>query len=218
MKSRFLEQSEIKALRAAISDDAFLPLRLSLETGLRIGDVVGLKASAVKADGIHYTAQKTGKPGIATISADLRRRLCLAKRRKWLFPSPYKPDKHLTRQAVWARMKTAGKRAGIDLEGLSPHAMRKVCAVEIYRKHGFEAVMRALQHSAAATTEIYAFADWDTGAAAELPLRRRDLRLIVRMVLEALGEVKGASQGATDGIIDARPGDGGETPGVQKEQ
>ena len=188
MKSRYLEEGEIKALRSVLTDEAFLPLRLSLETGLRIGDVVGLKTAAVKADGIHYTAQKTGKPGVAIISADLRRRLCLKERRKWLFPSPYKPDKHLTRQAVWARMKAAGKRAGVDLEGLSPHAMRKVCAVEIYRQKGFDAVMRALQHTSSATTEIYAFADWDTGEAADLPLKRRDLKLIVRMVLEALGE------------------------------
>lgn len=188
MKSRFLDEGEIKALRSVITDEAFLPLRLSLETGLRIGDVVGLKTADVKADGIHYTAQKTGKAGVAVISSDLRRRLCLKHRREWLFPSPYRPGKHLTRQAVWARIKVAGKRAGVDLEGLSPHAMRKVCAVELYRKKGFNAVKEALQHSSTATTEIYAYADWDTGAAADLPLRRRDLRLIVRMVLEALGE------------------------------
>lgn len=216
MKSRYLEEPEIKALRQALSDEAFLPLRLSLETGLRIGDVVGLKASAVKADGIHYVAQKTGKPGVAKISADLRRRLCLKTRRKWLFPSPYKPDKHLTRQAVWARMKTAGKRAGVDLEGLSPHAMRKVCAVEIYRKSGFDAVKEAMQHTHAATTEIYAFADWDTGEAADLPLKRRDLKLVVRMVLEALGEGRRAAPQGVDGAN--HPGDGGGEAAAPGEQ
>lgn len=186
MKSRFLEKGEIKALREVSREEAFLPLLISLETGLRIGDIVALKVSSVKADGIHYTAEKTNKKGVAKISATLRKRL--NRRGKWLFPSPYKPDKHITRQAVWARIKTAGKRAGVDLEGLSPHAMRKVFAVELYRQKGFKAVQEALQHNYASTTEIYTFADWNTGENAELPLKRKDLQLIVKMVLEALGE------------------------------
>lgn len=186
MKSRFVDDSEIKALRSFSTEEAFLPLLLSLETGLRIGDVVSLRVSSVKSDGVHYTAQKTKKSGVAPISQRLRK--MLPKRGKWLFPSPYKPEKHITRQAVWARIKTAGKRAGLDLEGLSPHAMRKAFAVELYRKKGFKAVQDALQHNYSSTTEIYTFADWNTGENADLPLKRRDLQLIVKMVLEAIGE------------------------------
>jgi hypothetical protein len=60
--------------------------------------------------------------------------------------------------------------------------------VELYREKGFKAVKEALQHNNSATTEIYSFADWNTGKNADLPLKRRDLQLIVKMVLEALGE------------------------------
>lgn len=186
MKSRFIDESEIKKLRSVSREEAFLPLLLSLETGLRIGDVVALRVKDVKPDGVHYVAEKTKKSGVAQISQALRKRL--PKRGKWLFPSPYKNGKHITRQAVWARVKVAGKRAGVDLEGLSPHAMRKAFAVELYRKKGFKAVQEALQHNYASTTEIYTFADWNTGENADLPLKRRDLQLIVKMVLEALGE------------------------------
>lgn len=49
-------------------------------------------------------------------------------------------------------------------------------------------MQEALQHRNAATTEIYSFADWATGESAELPLKRKDLQLVVKMVLEALGE------------------------------
>lgn len=188
MKSRYIEEAEISELRAVTSQEAFLPLLLSLETGLRVGDVVALRVSAVKPDGVHYTAQKTRKRGVATISAELRKRL--NKKGKWLFPSPYKQGAHITRQAVWHRIKTAGKRAGIDLEGLSPHTMRKVFAVELYREKGFKAVQEALQHNNSTTTEIYSFADWNTGKNADLPLKRRDLQLIVKMVLEALSEAE----------------------------
>lgn len=186
MKSRFIDKGEIKKLRQASTDEAFLPLLLSLETGLRIGDVVALKVKDLKPDGLHYIASKTKKKGVALVSFSLRQRL--TKKGKWLFPSPYKPDKHITRQAVWARMKKAGERAGVDLEGLSPHAMRKAFAVELYREKGFKAVQEALQHSYASTTEIYTFSDWNTGDNADLPLKRRDLQLIVKMVLEAIGK------------------------------
>ena len=186
MKSRFIDEVEIKKLRKASSEETFLPLLLSLETGLRIGDVVSLKVKDMKPDGVHYVAAKTKKEGVAPVSHYIRQKL--PKRGKWLFPSPYKVGKHITRQAAWDRMKKAGKRAGLDLEGLSPHALRKAFAVELYREKGFKAVQEALQHTYASTAEIYAFADWNTGENADLPLKRRDLQLIVKMVLEALGE------------------------------
>lgn len=188
MRSRFLEENEIRALQEALDVNAFLPLVVSLETGLRVGDVVELRVSDVKKDGIHYTAKKTKKKGIAKISQKTRQKL--PKEGFWLFPSPYKTGKHITRQAVWARIKKAGKCAGIDLQGLSPHSMRKAFAVELYKQKGFKATQEALQHSKACTTEIYAFADWSTGEKSVLPLQRKDLQLIVKMVLEALGKEK----------------------------
>lgn len=187
MKSKYLDNVEVKKLRSAMSGEEWLPFWVSLETGLRVGDVVKLKPRDLQKDGIHYTAEKTGKKGIASISQALRKEL--EKRKgKYIFPSSRSKQGHITRQAVWLRVKRAGERAGIDLEGVSPHAMRKAFAVELYRKKGFKVVQQALQHANAATTEIYSFADWDTGENANLPLQRRDLKLIVRMVLEALGD------------------------------
>ena len=185
MKSKYLETLEVKALRECLDEYSWLPLWVALETGLRVGDVVKLRTANLKPDGLHYKAQKTKKNGIAKISAELRKKL--NKRGKWLFPSPYKAGQHITRQCVWARVKKACERAGLSAEGVSPHSLRKVFAVELYRKEGFRAVQDALQHSNGATTEIYSFADWSTGESAELPLKRKDLQLVVKMVLEALG-------------------------------
>lgn len=186
MKSKYIEANELEELKDHTTREAFLPLWVSLETGLRVGDVVRIRRANIKEDGIHYRAQKTKKYGVAKISAELRQ--ALPKKGKWLFPSPYKPGAHITRQAVWSRIKAAAKRAGIDPRGISPHTMRKVFAVELYRDKGFKAVQEALQHNNAATTEIYSFADWATGENAELPLRRKDMQLLVKMVLEALGD------------------------------
>lgn len=187
MKSRFIDRCELSKVRQAVSDELWLPFRVALETGLRVGDVVKLKRKDVKADGLHYTAEKTGKKGIAPISASLRKALKRGQG-EYCFPSPSRRGKHITRQALWSRLKKAGKSAGLDVEGLSPHTLRKVFAVETYREKGFAAVKEALQHTNSLTTEVYSFADWDTGENAEKPLTRRDLKLVVRMVLEALGD------------------------------
>lgn len=187
MKSKYLSPEDITKLKVSLTPEQWLPLWVSLETGLRVGDVVKLKLKDLKPDGLHYVAEKTGKKGVASVSQSLRKAL-QGRRGKYIFPSYKTPEKHLSRQAVWSRIKRAGERSGLDLEGVSPHAMRKAFAVELYRKKGFNVVKEALQHTNSATTEIYSFADWDTGENANLPLQRRDLRLIVRMVLEALGE------------------------------
>ena len=184
MQSKYLEKEELEKLREVMSEERFLPLWVSLETGLRVGDVVAIKCRNVKEDGIHYRAQKTNKYGVAPISEELRKRL--RKRGTWLFPSPKNPNEHISRQTVWHRIKAAGKRAGLDLRGVSPHAMRKVFAVELYREQGFAVVKKALQHNNNATTEIYTFADWTTGENANKPLQRKDLELIIRKCLEAL--------------------------------
>ena len=188
MKSKYLESEEVQILKKMLTPAEWLPLWLALETGLRIGDVLALRCSDVRRDGIHYKAQKTGKRGVAKISAPLRKQL--RKSGEWLFPSPKKFGSPLTRQACWQRIKRAMQRARLDSSGVSPHAFRKVFAVELYREKGFKATQEALQHSNTATTEIYAFADWSTGANADLPLTRKDLQLIVKMCLEALGDHK----------------------------
>ena len=186
MKSRYLDDGEVARLRRSMDAQAWLIFRTMLETGLRVGDVVTLRREHITSDGILYKASKTGKGGVAEITPGLRRAL-LRQGAGYLFKGRT-PGTHLTRQAVWKRIKKAGERSGVDLEGLSPHAMRKAFAVDLYKEKGFAAVKEALQHSYNSTTEIYAFADWNTGANADLPLKRRDLELIVRAVIEALSD------------------------------
>ena len=71
MKSKYIETAEVEALENVIDREAWLPLRLALETGLRIGDVVRLKVANLKDDGVHFRAQKTGKYGVAKVSSEL---------------------------------------------------------------------------------------------------------------------------------------------------
>lgn len=169
----------------------WLPFRLSLETGLRIGDVLTLKrGDVVKKDDVYivrYKAQKTGKRGEAPISDPLGEALCKSVRDKkaFLFPS-YGKSGHLTRQCAWERMKRAARNAGVDLAGVSPHSLRKCFAVELRREKGLAAVQEALQHSNDAITALYAYADGVTRGAPDEPIRWRDVDMLLDFLAERI--------------------------------
>ena len=187
MRSRFLDEKEINALRRAGSFD-WLPFAVAIQTGLRIGDVIKARWEDLDGDTLHFRAQKTGKKGEARLTwqtvAALRRR------RKgssvWLFPSPRDPDKHITRQALWYRIKRTARKARVPLDGVRPHSLRKVYAVREYHAHGLGAVSAALQHENMETTELYALSDWATGENAELPLLRGDIPRICQILESAV--------------------------------
>lgn len=175
MRSRFLDEKELRALKTAGSLD-WLPFAVALQTGLRVGDVIKARWDDLDGDLLHFRAQKTGKKGTVRLAwqtvAALRRRKTAS---AWLFPSPRDPDKHITRQALWYRIKRSARKARVPLAGVSPHSLRKVYAVREYRAHGISAVAAALQHENLETTELYALSDWATGENAALPLLRGDI-------------------------------------------
>lgn len=153
---------------------------------MRIGDVVALPRAALDGNVITYVAAKTGKPGKAVISDELAADVRRGASKKWLFPSPYKRGQHLTRQAVWARLKRASERAAVDARGVSPHSLRKSYAVRLCRESGLGAVRVALQHERNDTAELYALSDWLTGENAKKALLREDLGVIVDKIIEVL--------------------------------
>ena len=187
MKSSYIDDKTLKRLKKASDAVRWLPLWVSIETGLRVGDVVSLKWENVSRDSISFVASKTKKSGTARISRALFGALCATKRESdWCFPSPKDSNKHIRRETVWYRIKSACKRAGIDAAGISPHTMRKVFAVELFKRAGMKATQEALQHDKSSTTEIYALSDFSTGDNAALPLTRGDIPLIIEMVISAL--------------------------------
>ena len=140
--------------------DNVLALRVALETGLRIDDVLSLRADQLKARTLRGVAEKTGKPYKKVISADLARRLANRGQNKggYLFPHRTKAGDHRTRQAVWANMKKAAKLLGVQLNA-APHSARKTYAVEIFKDKGIDATQRELQHDRVSTTMLYAFSN-----------------------------------------------------------
>lgn len=184
MRSRFLEPKEVAKIRRYMGAQ-WLPFQVSLETGLRVGDVAKITWPDISGQVLSYVAQKTGKPGKARLLPATLKALQAAKSAPhWVFPAPRDHTRHISRQLLWKRLKSACLAVGVPADGASPHSFRKVFAVREYREHGATAARAALQHSDLATTELYTLSDWTTGENAEKPLLRADLARILRYLEE----------------------------------
>lgn len=190
MQSRFLDEFELLAIKNELSKEEWLPLFVSLKTGMRVGDVVKIRVRDLRENGVRYVAQKTGKVGFAELPRDTLDELRARARYSWCFPSPTNKKAHLTRQAVWYRIKRAAARAGVSVDGVSPHALRKSFAVFMFGEKGLHATKEALQHDRASVTAIYAYSDWLTGANADQPLKRGDLPIIATKIAELIFETR----------------------------
>ena len=167
---------------------------VALETGLRIGDVLKIRKrdiSQIAPDAlkIAYIAQKTGKKGTCTLKGQTAREVMfLAKLRRGFLWSSNAKCGHITRQTAWNWFKEAAKEAKIDVNGVSPHALRKSFAVKLRHEQGMEAAKTALQHSDNATTAIYAYADIYAGKDPNAPVLWCQVDQLVDLIVEKLND------------------------------
>lgn len=157
MKTDYIKPSVYKKIYQIMEYENALALRLSLETGMRIGDVLALRPEDIAGRTVRFTAQKTGKADKKVISADLVKRLRQVSGKKYIFPGR-DGSKPRTRQAVWKNVKKAARILKLE-ENAGCHSARKTYAVDLFHKKGLPSVQRELQHDRADTTMIYAFAD-----------------------------------------------------------
>lgn len=188
MKSRYIEKNELTELKKITSQNEklardFLPLAVSLATGLRVGDVIKIRLCDLGVGGFSFTAEKTGKDGFADCPEYLiQAMISNSDGVNWCFPSPVKKGRHITRQAVWKRAKRFARLADINPLGFSPHSMRKNFAVEVFHSKGMTAAQTALQHSRLDTTQIYILSDFVSGDNASTPLYRKDIDILFKIL------------------------------------
>lgn len=156
MTTEYLVWREMEHVLAALTPANRLVCRVCVATGLRVGDVVALRSDQL-AQQFWITEHKTGKRRRVNLTNELLGQLRAQAGAVWVFPSPKDPSKHRTRQAVWWDVKRAAKAFRLP-QNVAPHSLRKVYAVELLRRSGgnIGRVQRALNHSDAATTYIYA--------------------------------------------------------------
>lgn len=158
MRTTYLNPTTYNRLYGIMQYPNVLALRVCLETGLRIDDVLKLRVTDLNKRTIRGVADKTDKTFKKVLSADLANRLREISGSEFIFPHRLKRSEHRTRQAVWKDVKKAAKLLGLA-GNIAPHSARKTYAVELFKESGLPAVQKELQHDMASTTMIYAFAD-----------------------------------------------------------
>jgi integrase len=163
MRSEYVSSEVMELALKKMSPDNALAVRLSLATGLRIGDCLKCRVDELRDGKLFYVAQKTGKIGTAVIGSKLEKELRLnSGGGVWCFPGR-DGTKPRTRQAVYIDLKKCAKELGIE-ENLTPHSARKVFAVEELKSKSFAEVQEELQHTDGNVTMLYACADKLNGA------------------------------------------------------
>ncbi len=204
MRSEFVNSDSFKVLTNCMEYENGLALRVCIETGLRIGDVLKLKRKDIDGNVISFTAEKTGKSGTKEISARLSKELqrLTSKPEEYIFKGRGKSG-HRTRQAVYIDLKNACKRLGVEGQ-ISPHSARKSYAVKIFHDKGLNVVQKELQHRNISDTFLYCLSDMfgpkkqieeDKGTQAALPLecpfssvekQKKFAREVAQIILENL--------------------------------
>lgn len=157
MRTDYIDGQELELVLALLMPQNRLICQLAISTGLRIGDVCGLRTDQLKPRPTVQEA-KTKKARRIYIPADLLRRIKAQAGETWAFPGT-KDGQHKTRQAVWADIKRAAKACRCP-QNIGPHTLRKVYAVRKFQATGdLSAVQKALNHDDVGVTMLYAMAD-----------------------------------------------------------
>lgn len=157
MRADYIDEAGFWRLYSGLSEQYRLLCELMIATGIRVGDAVALRVDELSAARI--VEQKTGKARDVCIPSQLCEKLLRHADGEFVFPSARSRSGHLARGSVARALKRerSGKR---EKRRVSPHACRKIYAVNRYRETGsLEAVQRDLQHANIATTILYCFSD-----------------------------------------------------------
>ena len=169
----YLEPEQIQALlKYADTDRDWLLLFMLWRTGRRISELLEVKVKDIsfQRETIKFNILKKKSPleKIKPIDSEclgaIKRYLSYQniKPEEYLFKSPYKPFRHLSRQQVFRVIKKIAKRAGVYLpsgELPHPHTMRHSFAIHVVRntqsKMALILVKDLLEHSDLKVTNVY---------------------------------------------------------------
>lgn len=158
MRSEWVESDYVVHLLAGLSPQNREALLLSIDYGLRIGDVLKMPTDAARKGVYNLREEKTGKRRSVKLSKSHISTLLSFAGKVYCFEGRLDWRKHRTRQAVWKDLKRMAKAYRVP--HVTPHSCRKIYSVALYKKtHDIEKVKNALNHSDAAVTMLYALAD-----------------------------------------------------------
>lgn len=158
MRADWVDPALLDHILAALTPENELALRVSMATGLRIDDVLHIKAAQVeRGPRFTVTERKTGKHKRIYVPELLRDQMLRRSGRYYVWENRLDPKRPRTRQAVWKDLKRAARLFRVsDSLNVTPHTARKVYAVEAFAKYGkADKVRELLNHSNEAVTALY---------------------------------------------------------------
>ena len=159
MVSDFLESPEVAHIFSVLTPTNRLICRVALHTGLRIGDVIAMRTADLDTR-MTVVEKKTGKKRRIGLPSDLVAEMRQQAGPVYVFSNRLNPERHRARQTVYKDFKRAARAFRIKVNA-TPHSLRKVYAVNLYRKSGdLGRVQRVLNHRKIETTMLYAMADF----------------------------------------------------------
>lgn len=162
----YIEMNLLNEIINRLLPDNRLIMRIALETGMRISDVLEIREGDIRNNrSIVLVEHKTGKVVRRKLSAALRREIMTIKPYSgedgyYLFPHRDHPrTRHRVRSTVNKDIYRVLRDMGIQ-GSVSPHSARKGYAVALYaRTEDLDEVRKALNHEYKSTTIVYALAD-----------------------------------------------------------
>lgn len=159
MQADYISPDMMEHVLAALMPANALAVRVSMATGLRIGDVLEIKTDEIQRGRWTVREGKTGKARRVTLPKALQAAVLRQSGHIWAFPGRSDGRRHRTRQAVYKDIRRAAEAFRLR-EHISPHSARKMFAVASLRRYGdLKKVQRLLNHDNEAVTMIYALAD-----------------------------------------------------------
>ena len=158
-RSKWIQPPIFQALLMLLAPENAEALRLSMDYGLRIGDVLKMPTKALSEGVWSFKEQKTGKRRRIRLSATHREMCSVIAGDIFVFEHRTDKFKHRTRQAVYKDIKRLSTALGYT--GISPHSARKIYAVSALHRAGGDLakVQKWLNHSDPSVTALYALAD-----------------------------------------------------------
>lgn len=162
MKSQYIGKEEFKCMLKDVKEPYKLVMLVSLETGLRLSDVLNLTYR--QAYGWEQIKErKTGKACTIDLPDYLRAALMDLQLRSssgnsaLVFPSEKAIDRPIHRSTIYRAVKRAAEGYEVNV---TPHTARKIFAVEALKACGdLKKVQAMLRHDRLDTTLLYAFSD-----------------------------------------------------------
>lgn len=161
MRVDILTSEQAARVRSCIrSPDVRIIWDIGVSTGLRVSDILTLKASKLTKPDCYLREQKTGKIRRIYIRKSIRSYF-MAKIESGAM-CPQSRAFSISRSQVWRDIKNAGERAGVKTN-IGSHTMRKTYAKTYAKKRGVYELKKRLNHDKLSDTIGYITSNSDLG-------------------------------------------------------